>query len=809
MILNYNSITKIFYDENGNGFEDGMPQIAFKNTETVYIQMFTETPNAGSGAVSPQTDWTKDTSFSSLSGIGAYLTSDNNYTQRIKGTITSSLSAGTISQISATIQNASISTIKNTGNVTLYISDGTSETVEYTGMSISGTNVIFTLASGSSIENNYDSGSIIDTSESVYMQSSLDSQISDIANGLFVFNITADSIKLRQAIIYNNVKEAPEVKGLEFLIFQTVNNTVKTISWANCDTFSIPVPMSDPNENPEIPNTQSNGILAILNAKLSEGFDIQLGNQDKTVWTDYSDDITDFSSFHFFRFRIKNNANATWSDPIPTGPEGPQGIQGDNGATFTPSVDASGNLSWINNGELPNPSTVNIKGAKGDQGNAGIGVFYTGPYTSNTIYEAFDPNTGGFMALVSDQNAIWAYSGTTSGIGNAPPTLPTTSNAYWMLFIPPGEKGDTGDSAPDVMIQYSVDGSNWTATSTGALYIRFSMDGGTTWENSISTKGEKGDKGDAGSGFVFGTNPDYSSSQEYSKDAVNACLNQGGTWIYTNDASGSGNAPPTLPTTSNSYWTLAVAPGADGTNGTNGADGAAATIAVGSVTTGNAGTNVSVSNSGTSSAAVFNFTIPKGDKGDDGNDGEFTNGVAPFAFNATETTSGGDLSNGILAKTFSQLGIVGTNPVPVQIVDNSGVIQNASSGISSTWSATGLSVDLSGVSGGTSGTWKLIFGGGTSAGTSSGYNRIIISANAVLASGDWAIVDTNCTVTLPAVAVGSYARISSVGSADAVIVATSASQTIDGDSSGLTIDKAHGTVEHFGTASGWIVIEAK
>ena len=46
-----------------------------------------------------------------------------------------------------------------------------------------------------------------------------------------------------------------------------------------------------------------------------------------------------------------------------------------------------------------------------------------------------------------------------------------------------------------------------------------------------------------------------------------------------------------------------------------GEDGAAATIAVGTVTTGPAGSAASVTNSGTSAAAVFNFTIPKGDNG--------------------------------------------------------------------------------------------------------------------------------------------------------------------------------------------------
>ena len=53
--------------------------------------------------------------------------------------------------------------------------------------------------------------------------------------------------------------------------------------------------------------------------------------------------------------------------------------------------------------------------------------------------------------------------------------------------------------------------------------------------------------------------------------------------------------------------------------------GAAATIAVGTTTTGAAGTSASVTNSGTTSAAVFNFTIPKGDQGIQGipgNDGD-------------------------------------------------------------------------------------------------------------------------------------------------------------------------------------------
>ena len=46
----------------------------------------------------------------------------------------------------------------------------------------------------------------------------------------------------------------------------------------------------------------------------------------------------------------------------------PSTLDGEDGATFTPSVDSKGNLSWSNNKGLTNPTTVNIKGEQGIQG---------------------------------------------------------------------------------------------------------------------------------------------------------------------------------------------------------------------------------------------------------------------------------------------------------------------------------------------------------------------------------------------------------------------------------------------------------
>lgn len=68
-------------------------------------------------------------------------------------------------------------------------------------------------------------------------------------------------------------------------------------------------------------------------------------------------------------------------------------------------------------------------------------------------------------------------------------------------------------------------------------------------------------------------------------------------------------------TTSAAIFDFVIPKGEPGKDGT---DGKAATISVGTTTTLAAGSNATVNNSGDSTAAVFNFGIPKGDKGDKG-----------------------------------------------------------------------------------------------------------------------------------------------------------------------------------------------
>jgi hypothetical protein len=71
--------------------------------------------------------------------------------------------------------------------------------------------------------------------------------------------------------------------------------------------------------------------------------------------------------------------------------------------------------------------------------------------------------------------------------------------------------------------------------------------------------------------------------------------------------------------------------GTNGVNGTSGTNGASATVAVGTVTTGAAGSSATVVNVGTSMAAVFNFAIPRGADGAPGTN-TVTNTVTAYNF---------------------------------------------------------------------------------------------------------------------------------------------------------------------------------
>lgn len=109
-----------------------------------------------------------------------------------------------------------------------------------------------------------------------------------------------------------------------------------------------------------------------------------------------------------------------------------------------------------------------------------------------------------------------------------------------------------------------------------------------------------------------------------------------------------------------------------GPQGETGTPGAAATISVGIVTTGTPGSSVIVNNSGTSSAAVFDFTIPQGATGATGPQGP--QGLVITNLNVDDTT-------GVILVTTSSS--MNNAPVCKKLFGNSTV--------SGTWTGSGTS----------------------------------------------------------------------------------------------------------------------
>lgn len=86
----------------------------------------------------------------------------------------------------------------------------------------------------------------------------------------------------------------------------------------------------------------------------------------------------------------------------------------------------------------------------------------------------------------------------------------------------------------------------------------------------------------------------------------------------TTGAEGTSASVDATGTPENRVLNFTIPRGNKGDIGLEGPAGTPATVAIGTTTTGNAGTNASVTNSGTASAGVFNFTIPRGNTGEAG-----------------------------------------------------------------------------------------------------------------------------------------------------------------------------------------------
>jgi hypothetical protein len=327
---------------------------------------------------------------------------------------------------------------------------------------------------------------------------------------------------------------------------------------------------------------------------------------------------------------------AWWSlfatgSPGAAGPAGPQGLPGATGPSG--SAGATG-----------------AQGPQGPVGSQGPAVAnYTGNYASTTNYALHDAvNYGGstYVSLIA------------GNVGNTPDQSP----AQWGLLAAQGLPGPAGAQGPA--------GTPGAAGAVGAVGPAGPQGPPASFQGTwvVGTSYGVGSVvGFGGSSYValtanVGREPDLSPTywavlaQAGTPGAAGATGAQGpagapgtvgvtyrGTWVaatayLANDVVVFGGATYLAATTSlgsepdvsPAQWAVLAV---NGVVGATGPSGAAATVSVGTVTTGAAGTQASVTNSGTASAAVLNFTIPQGATGTGGSGGSGGSGTSgiPFA----------------------------------------------------------------------------------------------------------------------------------------------------------------------------------
>lgn len=263
-----------------------------------------------------------------------------------------------------------------------------------------------------------------------------------------------------------------------------------------------------------------------------------------------------------------------------------------------------------------------LKGDKGDKGDTGATGAKGEKGDTGAKGEKGDTGATGANGITP---TLKVGSTSTGNAGtNANVTMTANNNVYTLNFvIPKGDKGDTGakgdagakgqDGAKgaDGITPTLKVGTVTTLAAGSNATVTMSKNNNEYTLNFGIPKGNKGDTGaSGGSGETTVVNPTITIGTVTNGDTASATI--------------TGDSP--------NYTLNLVLPKGDkgakgdkGDAGAKGTDGVTPTIAVGNTTTGEAGTNAKVTMSKSGTTYTFNFTIPKGVKGDTGAAG--TNGA--------------------------------------------------------------------------------------------------------------------------------------------------------------------------------------
>lgn len=306
------------------------------------------------------------------------------------------------------------------------------------------------------------------------------------------------------------------------------------------------------------------------------------------------------------------DGDGLWVETGPVqGPQGPQGGQGPQGVPG--SQGAQGDIGPTGStgeqgpqGPAGQAGTDGTDGAPGPQGLGWTG----GSYNSSTGEVTFTSNDGLGFDTGDLRSVAFNYIGNYPSVANLPSSASVgdlaitddTGNGYvwdgtqWQLV---GEfRGPQGPIGPSGTIEAGT--TVTTAAGTVATVVNVGTDTAAIFNFTIPT-GPQGNPGTEGPTGPAGT------------------IEVGNT--FTSDP-GTDASVVDVGTPEAAVLNFTIPRGQQGPQGNEGDPGPGSSVAVGTTTTGAPGTVASVSNTGTNSAAVFNFTIPQGPQGVQGNTGE-------------------------------------------------------------------------------------------------------------------------------------------------------------------------------------------
>jgi microcystin-dependent protein len=322
---------------------------------------------------------------------------------------------------------------------------------------------------------------------------------------------------------------------------------------------------------------------------------------------------------------IVNTITADSGLTLKPGPDG--GFIVIDGAEYVAPAAGSGELFALGFNEL-NQVVVSSSGIGGGDGVAAMPAGSIQAWPSNTIPEGWLLCDGAAVSRTT-YAALFTAIGTTFGAGNGTTTfnLPDLRSrviagyddpAPWSDFRPLGRTG--GERAVTLTTEQIPAHSHTGTTNTDGSHRHWVSaaardDANFSTTNSSNTQ-DYGLVADAGS---YSANDADKAFGRYTSFNLS---NHSHAFTTNNNTGGGGSHTNLQPYIVLNYIIKhMVADGMEGPAGPQGEAGDAASVTVGTTTTGAAGSVAVVSNAGTSSAAVLNFTIPRGNTGATGSTG--------------------------------------------------------------------------------------------------------------------------------------------------------------------------------------------